>query len=79
MVALPGICAAHGLLPSRCSPVGDLVVDYESAICVGGADVRRGTLDGLMVTVKSTPFDMTTSSDDSREVTSSHQIHSCIS
>lgn len=70
MVALPGICATHRMLPSRCLLAGHLVVDSESTICVCGADVRRGTLDGLVVTVKSIPFDMTTSSGGSHEVTS---------
>ena len=74
MVALPGICATHGMLPFRCLLAGHLIIDYEPTVCVGGAEVRRGTLDGLIVTVKSIPFNTTTSSDGSREVTSSVQI-----
>jgi hypothetical protein len=78
LIALPGICATYGMLPSGYLVAGHLVVDYESTICVGGADVRYGTLDGRMVTVKSIPFDMTTSSGGSQEVMSSAQIWSCV-
>lgn len=74
MVALLNICATHRILPSRCLLVGNLIVDYESTICVRGADERRGTLGELAVTVRSIPFDKTTSSDDSQEVTSNVQI-----
>lgn len=69
LVALPGICATHRTLPSRCLLPGHLIIDYESTICMGGAEVRRGTLDGLIVTVKSIPFNVTGSSDGSQEVT----------
>ena len=47
------------MLPSGYVPRGHLIVDYESAICVGGADVRRGTLDGVAVTVKAISNDLT--------------------
>jgi len=56
------------MLPSKYVPRGRLVVDYESTICVGGVDVRRGTLDGVAVTVNSIPNDLTGPSGGTREV-----------
>lgn len=58
LVALPAICATDRMLPSRYVPRGHLVVDYESTICVGGVDVRRGTLGGVAVTVKTISNDL---------------------
>lgn len=78
MVALPGICATYGVLPSSYLVGGHLIVDYQSTICVGGASVRRGTLDGLVVTVKSIPFNLTESPDGSQEVTLNVGIQSCL-
>ena len=56
LVALPTLCATYGMLPSRCLPAGHLIVNHQSTICVGGADVRSGALDGLMVTVRTIPY-----------------------
>ncbi|KAF9781600.1 kinase-like domain-containing protein, partial [Thelephora terrestris] len=67
LVALPAICATDGILPSRCLLAGHLVVDYQSTICVGGADVRRGTLDGITVTVKTISCYLKGSLDDPQE------------
>lgn len=58
LVALPTLCITYGMLPSRYFPAGPLVVDHQSTICVGGADVRYGTLDGLAVTVRSIPYNL---------------------
>ena len=74
MVALPPICAVRRKLPSRCLSAGDLVVDHQSTICVGGADVRHGTLDGFMVTVRSISSGLTGSPGGSHEVT----LNACI-
>ena len=68
MVALPGICATHGMLPSRYFLTGHLVIEHESVICIWGADVRRGTLDGLAVVVRSIPSILTGSSGGSQQV-----------
>ena len=71
MLALPGLCAAYSMLPSRCFPIGHLAVERQSTVRVGGAEVRRGTLDGLMVVVtQSVTYNPTGSSEgSSQEVT----------
>ena len=74
MVALPAICATYGMLPSRYLPTGDLAVEDESVVCVGGAYVRRGILSGVMVTVKSIPYNLTGSSGSTQQVTSDVQV-----
>jgi hypothetical protein len=56
------------MLPSRYLSTGHLIVDNQSTICFGGADVRRGTLDGLAVTVKSIPYNLMGISPNSKEV-----------
>ena len=68
LVALPTLCVTYGMLPSRYLPAGHLIVDHQSTICVGGADVRCGTLDGLTVTVKSIQCNLTESLNKSQEV-----------
>lgn len=57
------------MLPSRYFPTGDLVVDHQPGLCVGGADVVRGTLDRLVVIVKSIPYNSAGPPGTSREVT----------
>ena len=56
------------MLPSRYFSTGHLVIEHESVICVGGADVRHGTLDGLAVVVRSIPSILTGSSGGSQQV-----------
>jgi hypothetical protein len=64
------------MLPSGCFPAGCLIVKDNSTICIGGADIRRGTLDGLVVSVKSIPYNPTGSLNGSQEVTLDVQIQS---
>lgn len=68
------MCAVYNTLPSRCSHTGNLVVEHQSTICVGGAEVRHGTLDGLRVTVKSILYNSTGSSGGLQEVSLKVQI-----
>ena len=78
MVALPGICTTHETLPPRYLVTGDLTVDYNSTICVGGVALRRGILDGCAVTVKSLSLYSTPSSSDSQEVASNIRTKPCL-